>query len=334
MFHTIEAPNGDEAWRKATEWFVPSARAARHKGRGGVTNEILHAAISINNPRDRWVSSRTPAINVAFAVAEVIWIICARRDSAFLNFFNSRLRDFQGDGETFHGAYGYRLRTHFKVDQLKNAAFALLNNPQTRQVVLQIWDPRLDLPRQNGRPRSPDIPCNISSLLKIRQGRLEWTQIMRSNDLFRGLPHNIIQFTTLQEIIAGWLDIEPGSYNHFADSLHWYSADGPIEGHISDPVRYANTESLALSYAASKVAFAKLSDFGDQIIRKAVTPAEIVKDLRRVRLPQAFLNLAVILAAEGLRRRRATQDVNMVLKQCSNPCLRELFERWLFRTGL
>jgi thymidylate synthase len=48
---------------------------------------------------------------------------------------------------------------------------------------------------------------------------------MRSNDLFKGLPYNLIQFTTLQEIIAGWLRIEVGSYNHISDSLHLYESE-------------------------------------------------------------------------------------------------------------
>ena len=35
---------------------------------------------------------------------------------------------------------------------------------------------------------------------KVRQGKLEWSQIMRSNDVLLGMPYNFIQFTGLQEI--------------------------------------------------------------------------------------------------------------------------------------
>ena len=80
----------------------------------------------------------------------------------------------------------------------------------------------LDFPSDNGLPVADDIPCNICSMLKVRNGRLEWSQIMRSNDIFLGLPHNFVQFMTLQEVLAGWIGIEPGTYTHFADSLHLY----------------------------------------------------------------------------------------------------------------
>ena len=70
--------------------------------------------------------------------------------------------------------------------------------------MLQIWDPCQDLPDQDGKPVSEDIPCNVMALLKIRNGHLYWTQVMRSNDVMRGLPYNIIQFTMLQELFAAW----------------------------------------------------------------------------------------------------------------------------------
>ena len=46
---------------------------------------------------------------------------------------------------------------------------------------------------------------------------------MRSNDLFLGTPHNFVQFTSLQEIMAGWLEVEVGSFVLMTDSLHLYS---------------------------------------------------------------------------------------------------------------
>ena len=82
----------------------------------------------------------------------------------------------------------YRLRYNYDVDQLQRAYEALKANPDNRQTVMLYWDPRLDLPRETGAPQSRDIPCNICSMLKLRAGKLEWTQVMRSNDLYKGLP--------------------------------------------------------------------------------------------------------------------------------------------------
>ena len=79
-------------------------------------------------------------INVAFAIAEVVWTMTGRNDLAFLEAWNSRLPEYVGKGSKLHGAYGYRLRHKGGVDQLTRAYQSLHNNPNTRQVVLQIWD--------------------------------------------------------------------------------------------------------------------------------------------------------------------------------------------------
>jgi thymidylate synthase len=48
---------------------------------------------------------------------------------------------------------------------------------------------------------------------------------MRSNDAYRGLPHDIFAFTMLQEIIARSLEVELGTYKHSVGSLHLYDYD-------------------------------------------------------------------------------------------------------------
>ena len=332
MFQVIEAETADEAWKQAASWFGPGGQASSQSGRGGNTSEVLRAAITIRNPRDRWIPSRVPAMNPAFAIAEVIWILRGRNDAGFLTYFNRKLPRFQGTGPTFHGAYGSRLRNHFGVDQLKRAFAALSTNPNSRQVVLQIWDSRIDFPDDNGMPISADVPCNIVALLKIRNRKLEWTQIMRSNDLFRGLPHNIIQFTSIQEVLAGWLGVELGTYNHFSDSLHVYASDAALVQGMCDPVREANSDSLALPYDRSTSEFAQLSQFGDHVVQESISADGVVRAFRRLSLSQSFLNLASILAAEGLRRRESIDSMHDILSACSNQCLLGMFNRWLERT--
>ena len=90
---------------------------------------------------------------MAFALAEVVWIMRGRNDSAFLNYFNRQLPLRAGHGATYNGAYGQRLRAAFGFDQLERAYLALRHNPNSRQVVLQIWNPQRDLPDQTGRAR-------------------------------------------------------------------------------------------------------------------------------------------------------------------------------------
>src|SRR5437773_2183491 len=179
--HLFEGTTADEAWLNAASKFKDPEVTHDQSSHGGQTQELLGAVFTIKNPRQRWVVSRQPALNPAFAIAEVVWIVSGRRDSAFLNYWNPKLPQFAGNAKRYHGAYGFRLRRYFGLDQLERAYQALLNNPDTRQVVLQIWDPSTDLPMEDGSPANPDIPCNICAFAKIRNRKLEWTQILRSN---------------------------------------------------------------------------------------------------------------------------------------------------------
>src|SRR5258708_3210956 len=121
MFRVFESRTADEAWQKISSAVRSSDGTSVQGSRIGETREILHAAISISEPRQRWVLSRNPPINVAFALAEIIWIMAGRNDSAYLNYFNSDLPKYAGHGATYHGAYGYRLRKGLKIDQLDRA---------------------------------------------------------------------------------------------------------------------------------------------------------------------------------------------------------------------
>jgi thymidylate synthase len=242
----FEADSADQAWLLAVEALKKRSDASRQTGRGGSTAELLHVTIQVRDARQRWVLSRSPGLSVAFAIVEVIGILSGRQDSEYLNFFNPKLPQFAGSGPHYDGAYGFRLRANFGFDQLSQAANALKSNPDGRQVVLQIWDATRDFPSNSGAPASEDIPCNLCSMLKIREGKLEWSQIMRSNDVFKGLPYNFVQFMSLQEVLAGWIGVEPGTYTHFSDSLHVYEQDLELAFSSSRVHMAESTESLAL----------------------------------------------------------------------------------------
>lgn len=48
---------------------------------------------------------------------------------------------------------------------------------------------------------------------------------MRSNDMYRGLPHDIFSFTMIQEIVSRRLNIDIGYYSHYVTSMHLYKSD-------------------------------------------------------------------------------------------------------------
>jgi thymidylate synthase len=278
-----------------------------------------------------------PAMNPAFALAEVVWILNGHRDARFLNYWNRRLPDFAGYSSLYHGSYGYRLRSHFGIDQIERAAAALRSNPDGRQVVLQIWDPGSDLPYADGSPRDADIPCNVSALLKVRDGKLEWLQVTRSNDLFLGLPHNLVQFTSLQEILAGWIGVGLGEYHQISDSLHVYRDDLKyIEESLSEPTDigpYVNNDSLALSADTAALVLGELDARSRAMTNESLVPEDLNHLVTTFEGPAGFRNWLSVLGAEAARRRRWPDTAWDIINVCTDSVLVLAWKRWCGRFG-
>ena len=331
MIQVFSGRTADEAWDQAAEVFRKGKEIHAQASRMGGTSELLHVGFSIEDPRQRWVVSRFPPLNPAFAIAEVVWILNGRNDSAFLNYWNRELPKFAGMESQYYGAYGFRLRQHFELDQLERAYLTLKENSESRQVVLQIWDTRTDFPDRMGKPRSQDIPCNVLSLLKVRNRKLEWMQIIRSNDLFRGVPYNFVQFTFLQEVLASWLKIEVGAYNQISDSLHVYEESAKDISASKKIEVLPNTDFMDTSKEQSDQFFQELSRRIETFIQENLTNDEHVQLAFWLEAPQIFQNFLCILAAEAARRRKWLNLAIEIMNRCTNPALIQLWERWLMR---
>lgn len=203
------------------------------ESRDGKVKEILDFKTQILNPYRRLVGCKERCENPFFLLAEAMWIFTGRKDLRFLAHFNANMKNFSDDGKVFHAPYGFRLR-HWGVfsrdkfcqdnlhaaqgyDQIDDAVKIFSNDPNSRQVVLSIWNADFDLG-----VKSRDIPCNDLVMLKIRDRKLITTVQNRSNDLHWGLPTNVFQFSFLSEMLAACLGIELGTQTHNSQSLHVY----------------------------------------------------------------------------------------------------------------
>ncbi len=326
----LSAETADDLWRQAIELLLSSE--ARHQdGRNGPTREIMRVTFELTNPLHRWIMSRLPPIKPAFAIAEVIWMVNGRNDAAFLNYWNRQLPKFVGSDASYYGAYGHRIRSHFNLDQLSRAAEVLKTDPNCRQVVLQLWDVKSDLPAPDASPQNKDIPCNVMSILKIRERCLDWLQISRSNDFFRGIPYNFVQFTCLQEIAAGWIGASVGVYTHISDSLHIYENDLK-EVSVTNTAGYIkNTDSLALDKKASNNLWSELAFRVDKFVEEnnALESQLLLSQFKQA--PQSFQNILCLLGAESSRRRGRKKETHQIMKICDNPVFHYLWDAWCSR---
>lgn len=300
------------------------------ESRNGRMVEISHAIFDVNNSHERFLLCRKPNISIAIALSEIICILKGSRDAKILNYWNPELMKYAGNSLKYHGAYGYRLRSFFFIDQIKRVYFVLKHNPNTRQAVMLIWDPINDLPNKDGSSKNKDIPCNIVSLIKIRNNKLIWSQIMRSNDIYLGTPYNFIQFTFLQEILSGWLGIEIGPYTLFCDSLHYYETNFDLALYSQAETnvnRIINTDYFTDSYNETHENVNYIYSIMKRISRNRFTEKEAKKVLINCKLEQRWKNILFILIAYYAHRNNNVSLQEKFIAEVRNPVYLYLWKK-------
>ncbi|MDX1158767.1 thymidylate synthase [Sinorhizobium medicae] len=186
--------------------------------RGQLTREICNQVTVLERPLERFLFL-PGRLNDCFAqIAEAIWVVAGRNDIAWLSHYLPRAPDFSDDGKTWRAGYGPRLRNwRGRSDQLDEVRKLLLNDPSTRRAVMSIFDPELDY------ASSRDIPCNNWIGWLIRDGRLNMSIAIRSNDAMWGFSGaNAFEWSVLHELLARWTNTQVGTATFFAASFHLY----------------------------------------------------------------------------------------------------------------
>lgn len=192
-------------------------RGVRIRPKKGDATELPGVLLELTDPRARL--SRTETRGKLFScLGELCWYLAKSKDLKFIHYYIPKYEDSAEGGEIF-GGYGPRLFTWKQTDQVSNITRLLRQRPDSRQAVIQLFD-ATDIVEEH-----KDVPCTCTLQFMIREGRLHLFAHMRSNDAFKGLPHDIFSFTMLQEILARDLSVEMGGYKHAVGSLHLYDAD-------------------------------------------------------------------------------------------------------------
>ena len=181
----------------------------------GDCRELRGVLLEITNPRARL--SRSESRGHAFScLGELCWYLSGTDELEFIEYYIPKYREFAEDGILF-GAYGPRLfNMRGLVNQIENIVLHLKRKPTSRQAVIQLFNAE-DIIEEH-----KDVPCTCTLQFMLRNDGLEMITMMRSNDAYVGLPHDVFCFTMIQELIARRLDVEPSVYRHVVGSLHLY----------------------------------------------------------------------------------------------------------------
>ncbi len=221
MIHTIQSPNINDAFYCVLDSIKEHGNDVEGKfNTGKFTKELHPVIVELTNPLARTLIYPKRGNNPFQSLAETMWVMAGRNDVEWLSQFLPRAVDFSDDGKVWRAGYGPRIRNwKNNNDQLMFVIKTLTKDPASRQAIISIWDPELE----GNVGSSKDFPCCNWVHFMIRNGKLDCTLTMRSNDAIWGWSSiNVYEWTVIQEVIASCLGVEVGSYYHLSDSLHVY----------------------------------------------------------------------------------------------------------------
>lgn len=101
------------------------------------------------------------------------------------------------------------------VDQIKELLDGLKFDPTSRRHLVTAWNPQ-----QNS--GTPLPPCHVMHMYSVENNRLNSCFVMRSNDIYHGLPFNIMGYALLNHIFSKYLNYQPGDLVYMGWDVHLY----------------------------------------------------------------------------------------------------------------
>jgi thymidylate synthase len=120
-----------------------------------------------------------------------------------------------------HNMFDYTYNERIRK-QLEIIIHELTVRPDTRQAILNIWDPTIDIHNLGGIKR---VPCSLQYQFLVRGGKLHVIYTMRSCDVMTHFGVDVVLAFRMMEFIAKYTGQQPGYLHHNIGSLHCYQKD-------------------------------------------------------------------------------------------------------------
>lgn len=178
------------------------------------TKAIFNIGFEILNPLDNKINTEFRNWNPNYAEREWKWYLEGNPNAEVISSFAPVWKNMMDDKGEVRSNYGWQWKRNNQLDKIVEQ---LKYNNQTRQAVISIYDGKEINTYQK------DTPCTYAIQFTILKSKLNMTVLMRSNDLWYGFCNDQYCFSKLQEMVSKLLNIEIGTYFHFAHNLHIYN---------------------------------------------------------------------------------------------------------------
>ena len=198
----------------------------------GAIHELLDVELVLRDPRKSVLSLPIRNMSRRYAAGELLCYIRGTNKKGDFEFYSKSWDKLANPDGTINSAYGYRMfhpvfdgntetRFHYALTQL-------LENSDTKNAIIMLRDDS-DLHPAHQKDRC----CTLCLCFNIRDGKLNCRTIMRSQDLWLGLPYDVFCFTRLMQIMLynynsaceKGKEVQLGTYTHQVLNLHLYERD-------------------------------------------------------------------------------------------------------------
>lgn len=182
------------------------------------TRELRDSGFTLLDITDNIATART-GFSLPYMLGGLAWHFTGREDVEFISKFSPSRKRIGDDGAANRSAYGAIAFNRYGFDQVAQVIDTLERDPCSRRAAIDF-----DVPNPE-RLETEDEVRAIALVFELREGKLDCTGIMRSDDVWLDTPYDVVFFTELQKHIANELGVGYGKYTHFAVSLHAYGED-------------------------------------------------------------------------------------------------------------
>jgi thymidylate synthase len=182
------------------------------------TKTLFNIGFAIHRPMLNVIVTKERKWSKEYAEAEWQWYLSGDRNISKIEYIYGKIPEIwkrmaDGDGNV-NSNYGYQWQRNKQLDKVISL---LKREKYTRQATISIYDGK-EIDKY-----TYDTPCTYAVQFTIVDNRLNMCVTMRSNDLWYGFCNDQYQFSRLQELVAKEINMDIGSYYHFAHNLHIYN---------------------------------------------------------------------------------------------------------------
>lgn len=198
----IKGSNISEVWERSIQKIIEADSQFVPTQHEMMAKELDNLLMIVDNPMEE------PRISKKYSFPEKF------KD----DYTNSLFEPYISDEILYSRIYEYG---ETKLNQIEQCTKILQKDWYSRRAVVTLWNPQEDL-------FSSFPPCICSIQIMIRQNKVEFVVLMRSNDAWLSAHIDMIAITNLQNKISQSLGLECGRYIHHAISYHIYEYDYPL----------------------------------------------------------------------------------------------------------